>query len=523
MQINIDYYRFKRKVTTVSHTSLFKDMAVKSDSKATTTSFHEMLRTVYENNKNDVSEDQKKTISYDDHIEDPFHPNNIFNRTQNFPTVGNPHAARCAAERILLSDSGQLLDLSDQEGHTKAAKLLFLSQANTFQHKMLMQLGNKLMKSKELEKPTERDTEEAVFSKNQKEQLVFERYDETTVIDKSVILPTNWTVVQISATDFLVSRFRSLKAKQPLSSNPSLTLVRMSGGRVRVGRCEGPPDQGISFMKECQQIQEQFVTIVKEYSNSVKNDGKNLIKAKEKESYWSERFNLEGRLKSLVESIENSWLGYEKAALLGTLVREEDRDKVRTVVKDCITADMKESQRTFIEQLLSATPFLTEQQIRRGLLQKVSSLDEDEVEKLIKVARSQLSCLSESRRHPVILILDNETQGLPWESLPSLRSCRQAVSRVPSVPFLYCLWSAHNSSQDSVLTEGVAQDNVFYVLNPDKSLGKTEEKMKEVLKRETCSNWEGVVGQVPQKVQLTKALQEKVRRDKTGLELMVLL
>ena len=72
------------------------------------------------------------------------------------------------------------------------------------------------------------------------------------------------------------------------------------------------------------------------------------------------------------------------------------------------------------------------------------------------------------------------------------------------------MWSAHLSSDASVLTHGVAQDNVYYVLNPDKSLGSTEKKMKEVLKRDTCSNWEGVVGEIPEKQQLTKALQEKV-------------
>ena len=102
--------------------------------------------------------------------------------------------------------------------------------------------------------------------------------------------------------------------------------------------------------------------------------------------------------------------------------------------------------------------------------------------------------------------------SLPWESLPSLRTCRQAVSRVPSLPFLYCLWSAHSDNDGSVVTSGLAQDNVYYVLNPDKSLKNTEEKIKSVLRQETYSNWEGVVGEIPEKQQLTKALQEKVGR-----------
>ena len=84
--------------------------------------FHDMIRKVYEENKN-KSEKEEAQKNYDDHIEDLFHPDNIFNRSRNFPTVGNVNMARGAAERIC----GTLTDLTDEESHLKAAKLLFLS------------------------------------------------------------------------------------------------------------------------------------------------------------------------------------------------------------------------------------------------------------------------------------------------------------------------------------------------------------------------------------------------------------
>ena len=59
-------------------------------------------------------------------------------------------------------------------------------------------------------------------------------------------------------------------------------------------------------------------------------------------------------------------------------------------------------------------------------------------------------------------------QGLPWESLPLMRRCKQPVSRVPSLPLLHSLWSAHTGTE-----AGVAQDSVFYVLNPDNNLPDT--------------------------------------------------
>ena len=117
-----------------------------------------------------------------------------------------------------------------------------------------------------------------------------------------------------------------------------------------------------------------------------------------------------------MQSMEDSWLGCEKAALLGTLVSSEDEAMVRSVVEDCVTSDLENSQRSYIEQLLSAAPFLTDRQMREGLVRNVSSLEEEEVKKLIKTSKCRLSDrMTWARRHPVILILDNETQGLPWE------------------------------------------------------------------------------------------------------------
>ena len=477
-------------------------MAQKSQLSDSSKSFHDMIQKVYEENKN-KTETRKIEKNYDDHIEDFFHPDNIFNKSRNFPTIGNVNAARGAAERTI---TGSLGDLTDESSHLKAAKLLFLSQTNAFQHRILMRLGNKLMKGTENE-----TSEETITSRN---NMVFESFDKTTVLEKSGVLPANWSIVQISSHDFLVSRFRPMKAAQPLSSNPGLTMVRLCGGRVRVSRCEPPPSSRScsAYLQECNEIKEKSVAVVRQYSSAVKNDDKNKSKATSRADYLTTRYNLEERLKTLVQSMEDSWLGSEKASLLGTLVSSEDGEKVRSVVRDSVTSDLGEAQGAYLHHLLSAVPFLSDKQLVQGMRKNLPHLEEEEIKRIVKTARVSLAGLSECRRHPVILILDSEIQSLPWESLPSLRTCRQAVSRVPSLPFLYCLWAAHSDNDGSVVTSGLAQDNVYYVLNPDKSLKNTEEKIKSVLRQETYSNWEGVVGEIPEKQQLTRALQEKVSR-----------
>ena len=61
------------------------DMAQKSQMSDGAADFHEMIRKVYEENK--YKEERKDDKNYDDHIEDLFHSDNIFNRSRNFPTI----------------------------------------------------------------------------------------------------------------------------------------------------------------------------------------------------------------------------------------------------------------------------------------------------------------------------------------------------------------------------------------------------------------------------------------------------
>jgi separase len=118
-----------------------------------------------------------------------------------------------------------------------------------------------------------------------------------------------------------------------------------------------------------------------------------------------------------------------------------------------------------------------------------------------------LSKLREAPRHPVVLVLDPEVQGLPWESLPSLRACRQAASRVPSLAFLHSLWRSHATSRASVINTGVSTDSVFYVVNPDGNLPDTQQRLDKAF--QDFKRWEGVKGTEPSKDQLERVLQDK--------------
>lgn len=142
-----------------------------------------------------------------------------------------------------------------------------------------------------------------------------------------------------------------------------------------------------------------------------------------------------------------------------------------------------------------------------GMTSRLENIPEDEIISLTKTAKTDLKSLWKAKRNPVILILDPEVQGLPWESLPLMRRCKQPVSRVPSLPLLHSLWSAHTGTEACVVSSGVAQDSVFYVLNPDNNLPDTEKILEGALR--SWASWEGVVGKAPEKQEMKTALEGK--------------
>ena len=443
--------------------------------------------------------DENYLNEHEKRLDDFFHPDNIFNKTRNFPVCpASANAATIGAERKVFDDNGKPVAITETEKHREAAKLLLLSQSNTFQHRFLSQYGKKLLRKTDpafnVLKANDED-EEAIFEERQKRMMLFESYDQTSVIENISLLPKSWSVVQISGQDPLVTRFKKTKSSEPPSSNPDLTFVRLSGGQTRVTRCPGPSSHN------CVSILMDFKSIIDEHIHVNKNPKTDLHK------YHEKRKDLSERLKVLVQSIEDSWLGFEKAILLGSLAAESDREKVESVIKSSIQTNLDPAEQEFLTTLISASPFLSGDQLMKGMSNRLGNIPEDDMISLTKTAKTKLESLKKVKRNPVILILDPEVQGLPWESLPLMRECRQAVSRVPSLPFLLSLWSAHTGTGASVLSSGVAQDSVFYVLNPDNNLPETEKRLEGALK--SWASWEGIVGKAPEKQEMKTALEGK--------------
>ena len=115
----------------------------------------------------------------------------------------------------------------------------------------------------------------------------------------------------------------------------------------------------------------------------------------------------------------------------------------------------------------------------------------------LKYDTTEGSQRKEESRHPVILILDREVQSLPWEAMKCFQTATnpQPMSRVPSLPFLFALTAAHQTNSTSVAKTGIREDKIFYVLNPDKNLSKTQARLEGPF--QSMSLREGIIGEQP--------------------------
>jgi len=106
---------------------------------------------------------------------------------------------------------------------------------------------------------------------------------------------------------------------------------------------------------------------------------------------------------------------------------------------------------------------------------------------------------------PIILVLDQSVQGLPWESFSSLAG--RAVTRVPSLSFVLGALARRSAQQGSPSPPQGGDAKGYYVINPKGDLRKTQESFEEYFK--SRSDWDGVIGQPPPQEAYAAGLRER--------------
>ncbi|RUS29007.1 peptidase family C50-domain-containing protein [Jimgerdemannia flammicorona] len=344
------------------------------------------------------------------------------------------------------------------------------------------------------------------------------------------ILPPHWIACSISIDiekgDMYIVRMR-------VSEVPIVLRLPLKRQATREG------EEGFGYTDALEEL-----SAILENSNETTQVGKNCKTRDEKLAWWKTRKELDDRMKDLLESIQSTWLGGFKGALsadcvIDTKALEKFKATIellalkaassRTSSKPKMLEVDREMCKIFVQ--LGSSPdsddledvvyFLLDAYQYNGVAIAYDEIDIDQITDDFKDALAEYhhnlkDCITDNvARHPqhVILILDKNSQMLPWESLPILR--QQPVSRLPSLSFLRDRILFANAAH---LAQGaresshwrdyrIDQRKTSYVLNPSQDLKNTQVEFEVYLGR--FDDWGGIVGRAPSGMECENALKNQ--------------
>ncbi len=318
-------------------------------------------------------------------------------------------------------------------------------------------------------------------------------------------LPKDWRVVQLTVDDSHGhARFKNTPADTALGKNLTLKLVAVECGDlnsddvVTIHHIRPLPDED-----EMPSIQVELQSILSVHLLMYKND-------RDKKEYKRIRTEVDDRMTSLTNVMENKWLNFHKVLLLGK--RTENSDLISEL---CAKVEEKFwpkkadreafrvcGKRKLLRQILDGQEFLSAEQTKKGLRHILD--DERFGQFVLEQVLPQVQPVKAGRK-PTVLILDKEIQCLPWESMPCLAN--HPLSRIPSLHTLSLLYQTHVKNGNSIPKKGEVNSNkIFYVLNPDQNLARTQERLEPTFTE--MSLGAGIVGEQPSLPQMQKVLSE---------------
>lgn len=221
----------------------------------------------------------------------------------------------------------------------------------------------------------------------------------------------------------------------------------------------------------------------------------------DKKEWWEGRRALDGRMKVLIQSLEEQVLDCWKVLLLPPCSASALNEEAQTLLKALTACGWRSGDPGLLKAILQGCHLLTTQQIQffaRGF----SASRPEQVQELLNKSIDRLKSKIGHTEGHLVLILDKHLQKLPWECMPCLLT--RSVTRLPSLHFLlnYNLLKQHQPQ--SSLVRGVDPKKTFYVLNPHSNLPGTEERFRDWFKNEP--GWTGVVRSSPKSEMLQTAL-----------------
>ncbi|KAK6636864.1 hypothetical protein RUM43_010528 [Polyplax serrata] len=338
----------------------------------------------------------------------------------------------------------------------------------------------------------------------------FEFRDFDDVLSKLKQLPTEWTIVQVTKK-FTTS---SIVRKQEHQKVPGIHITKFSCGEdaerirpysVTVDQSSNSVENIFKSLENLSKLRREYFsmgrTCKKLYDSYNKTNSELLAFIKELESYilkyWLclfhgklEEIELEKETVVQVKKLVEAFIAQQK---LKPLIHPHYFDIIYQVT---LTAHCLKSKDIFtiLKSLLYSDETCTVNMSQLMLL----------VENLKMLNLGKDYAIKRAKCNPVILILDNEFENVPWEMIAPLQG--QPVCRISSLQLLYALYKYHQPHIEKGFRI-INVDCIYSLINPGKDLQACEKKMKEFLKNQLP--WAEVdIGTAPEPKDLIGKIEE---------------
>ena len=322
-------------------------------------------------------------------------------------------------------------------------------------------------------------------------------------------LPNDWRVIQMMTVDnntmipdLMICRYQN--GKRPV-------FLKIKTDPQKVCHCFANFVTSIVFS---QQIIKHFMT---QFNDIIEKSNASIVN-KDRETFWRLRYSLDEELMFLLRSVDETWFGPFKGILFGQL-QSTSYQRMCSQLKSYAMGFAEKQLLTcmsepLLEVMIESLPALKYTEYRTAMHVIFNSPPEKMITKVFNKYDQMItdiypidnkeSIFTTYELSPVGLILDKSLESFPFESLPSLNSFNQPIFRTPSLRMLSLMYSTFRRG---LVTRGVDDSKVYYVVNPADNLAKTEDFFKESFTAMT--QWEGVIGKSPEPQDLKKAFDSK--------------
>ncbi|RZF42571.1 hypothetical protein LSTR_LSTR001366 [Laodelphax striatellus] len=324
--------------------------------------------------------------------------------------------------------------------------------------------------------------------------------------DQLKILPSEWTLVQLTFEyDEHETSFKTSDTKMLPLHVTRLPCGKMLSKKRMPVTVTVPEMDNSNAADGCTSILEQVHQCIRD----------NHTAGASVQEKRSKRANADQRLKQIVGEVITSWLKEWSCLLIGRLmdsrleqsiVNEVDRLMQNYKRSDENVMDV-EKVRNILYQIVDCCAHSSESYISSAVEYCVGnkSMSSSFIESILNFKKTHTTALMRAARHPVLLILDDRLECIPWEMTSVL--LKHPVSRVPSLHFACALFEKH---RDKIVNGVMLVDETksgFYIINPDKDLVSTEKSVNDFIKKRKLE-WLGVAGQKPSHQEVIRSLHE---------------